>query len=293
MSVITKPMLSGKVDDLAHLTFPVAATPKLDGIRSLKVDGKLVSRTFKPIKNNHIRETLEATLPDGSDGEIMSGPTFQTCTSAVMTVAGEPEFTYHMFDFVTDDISTPYMERMEAMKAWFDENQPENVVLVYPEIINSVQELDEFEAKCLEGGYEGVMVRSLSSPYKCGRATLREGYLLKVKRFEDSEAVVVGYEELMHNDNVAKKDAFGRTERSSHKENKRPAGVLGKLIVKDVETGLEFGCGTGFDAKQRKELWENRDSLEGKLVKYKFFNIGVKELPRHPVFLGFRDKEDM
>lgn len=291
--MITKPMLSGKVDDVRHLTYPIAATPKLDGIRCLMVDGKLVSRTFKPIKNDHIRTTLEAVLPDGLDGELMSGTTFQDCTSAVMTKAGEPEFHFYVFDYVTDSLTKPYMDRMQDLKDWHEENNHPNIKLWTPVILNSVEELNEYEVHCLNYGYEGVMVRSLTGPYKCGRGTLREGYLLKIKRFDDAEAVVVGYEELMHNDNEAKKDAFGRTERSSHKENKRPAGVLGKLILKHPETGIEFGCGTGFDAAQRKKLWENPDELLGKLVKYKSFNIGVKEAPRHPVFLGFRDKEDM
>lgn len=293
MSLITKPMLSGKAPESDKLTYPLAASPKLDGIRALMVDGKLVSRTFKPIRNDHIRTTMEATLPEGLDGELMSGVTFQDTTSAVMRSSGEPDFTFYAFDYVTDDLAKPYMERMADMEAWFDENQPENVTLVLPKIINNSDELDAFEAECLADGYEGVMVRSLDGPYKCGRGTAREGYLLKVKRFDDAEAEVIGYEPLYHNANEATKDAFGRTERSSHKENKVAMELLGKLICKDIETGIEFGCGTGFDHAQREQFWQERDSLVGKFVKYKSFNIGVKEAPRHPVFLGFRDSEDM
>jgi len=48
---ITKPMLSGKFDDFdkesLELTYPLLGTPKLDGIRALKINGKLVSRAFK------------------------------------------------------------------------------------------------------------------------------------------------------------------------------------------------------------------------------------------------------
>jgi hypothetical protein len=33
--------------------------------------------------------------------------------------------------------------------------------------------------------------RSPHSPYKCGRSTEREAWLLKIKRFEDAEAVVL------------------------------------------------------------------------------------------------------
>ena len=57
------------------------------------------------------------------------------------------------------------------------------------------------------------MVRTPDSPYKCGRSTEREAWLLKIKRFEDAEAVVLGTYEGMSNMNEAGVDAFGRTKR--------------------------------------------------------------------------------
>src|ERR1019366_5223919 len=86
----------------------------------------------------------------------------------------------------------------------------------------------------------------------------REGYLLKLKRYDDCEAVVTGMEELMHNDNEAFTNELGRTARSSAKDGKRGAGVLGKLNLKGLNgdyAGVEFDCGTGFDAEQRKDFW--------------------------------------
>ena len=55
----------------------------------------------------------------------------------------------------------------------------------------------------------------------------------------------------------------------------------------------EFQIGTGFDAEDRKELWQqyNSGELTGKTIKFKYFPVGVKSKPRHPVFLGFRDME--
>lgn len=296
MNSIKKPMLAGVAQELDQMEFPVAVTPKIDGIRCLKVDGKVISRTFKPIKNDFIRETLERILPDNADGEILAGKTFQECSSAVMKKDGAPKFTYCMFDYVHDHHDVGYMERMAAMSGWYEENKPSlggYVRLLLPTIINNHEDLLALETKYLDEGYEGAMVRSLGSPYKNGRSTAREGYLLKIKRFSDSEAEIIGFVELMHNNNEATKDAFGRTERSSHKANKAPAGVLGKFVLKDLVTGVEFGCGTGLDASQRKKFWESQEELLGKAVKYKFFDVGVKDAPRHPVFLGFRDADDM
>ena len=290
MSLITKPMLSAKTpDDLSVISYPVGASHKLDGIRALMVDGKLVSRTFKPIRNRHIVSSLEPVLPDGIDGELMAGDNFQQVASGVMRESGEPSFTYFAFDYVKDGVDKPYMERMADLEAWYTEAQPKNVVLVLPKVVTGEEELLAFESESLAEGYEGVMIRSLDGPYKQGRATIREQYLTKIKRFTDSEAEVIGYEPLYHNANEAKKDNFGRTERSSHKENKVAMELLGKVICRDPETGIEFGVGTGFDHAQREQFWQERDSLIGKTITYKFFDHGIKDAPRHPVFDKFRD----
>jgi DNA ligase-1 len=69
MKQIQKPMLAGNYD-ASKAKFPYIATPKIDGIRFLMVNGVAVSRTFKPIRNNYLQQVLSETLPDGVDGEI-------------------------------------------------------------------------------------------------------------------------------------------------------------------------------------------------------------------------------
>jgi DNA ligase-1 len=56
--------------------------------------------------------------------------------------------------------------------------------------------------------------------------------------------------------------------------------------VRDWKTGVEFHVGTGFTAADRALMWAKPPI--GETVKYKFFPVGVKDKPRHPVFLGFR-----
>ena len=111
---ITKPMLAATLKDVSQLDYSKGylATQKLDGIRALMIDGKLVSRTFKPIRNKYIREMLEAVLPDGADGEIVCPGAFQATSSGVMSADGEPEFTYFMFDYVKDDLKKEYSSRV-------------------------------------------------------------------------------------------------------------------------------------------------------------------------------------
>lgn len=291
MSMIKKPMLAETCEDKSTLKFPVLATPKLDGIRCLVIDGQALSRKFKPIPNHYIRTKISRECPEGLDGEVMIPNTpFNEISSAVMSEEGKPDFKYYVFDYVTTDLKKPYTERMKELEAL---EVPDFVVKVLPRQIESLSELDALEEKFLSGGYEGVMVRSLHSPYKCGRSTVKEGYLLKIKRFRDAEAEIVGVEERLHNENEATTDELGHKKRSSHKANLVPSGMLGAFIVRDLTTGLTFSIGTGYTDEFRKEVWVNPTSYVGRIVKYKYQEVGQKDLPRFPVFVGFRDERDM
>lgn len=289
-----KPMLSGKLASLDKLFFPCYCTPKFDGIRCLIKDGIAVSRTLKPIRNKHVQEMLKG-LPEGLDGELMleTTSTFSEVSSAIMREEGEPNFRYLVFDYITiEDSRAGYLQRLNNL-----ELQAglicRFVSVILPQEINSLLEFEMFENKCLEAGFEGVMVRKGDGPYKFGRSTSKEGYLLKWKRFTDSEAEVQGFVEQTHNANEKEKDALGNSKRSQHKENLIPVGTLGALLVQDVKTKIEFSIGTGFNGADRAYIWGMRKKLIGKVVKYKYQEIGVLEKPRFPVFLGFRDKEDM
>lgn len=292
MPPISKPMLAGTFDP-AKASFPYIATPKIDGIRFTMVGGKAVSRTFKPIRNEHIQQLLSAHLPNGVDGELTCGNSFQTSTSGVMSITGKPNFKAWIFDYVREDRLDilPYKERLADLDLDASSLPFECEVLTGTEVADQ-SELDAYEGWMLWQEFEGVMVRSPGGGYKFGRATVRENTLLKVKRFKDSEAELLRIEEKMTNANPAESDAFGRVKRSTHASGMVPAGTTGALVVRD-ELGREFGIGSGLDDALRDEIWANPDKYLGRLVKYKYLDHGVKELPRHPVFLGFRDPDDV
>jgi len=293
--MITRPLLAATLEDVSSLKFPVLATPKLDGIRVLKVDGKAVTRKFKPIPNTHIRELLEKHLPDGIDGEIMTEGTFNDIQSKVMSFDGEPDFTFYAFDFVQSDLNRDYKERIDDLLHHFVDNPTKEfqVIVLYPVWIHSPEQLFEYEKTCLEQGYEGVMIRTPDGKYKCGRSTSKEQILMKLKRFYDAEAQIVGFEEKMHNENKQEKDEFGLSKRSTKKGGLIPADTLGALIVEDLKTGVKFGIGSGFTDELKKEIWIHRKKYKNKIVKYKYQSVGVKDAPRFPVFLGFRSKLDL
>jgi len=294
--MITKPMLSGKFknveDEIKHLSYPLLATPKYDGIRALMVGGKLLSRTFKNIPNKHIFKTCVEVLPNGLDGELVSG-TFNETSGNVMRHDGESEFEYHVFDYVKDSLEKPYSERMRDLK---ELKLPSWCVKVLPTQINNLEELEKLEKKYLSQGFEGIMLRSPNGVYKCGRGTVSQMDLVKVKRFKDAEAKIIGFEEEMHNANEAEKDNFGRTKRSTSQENKVGKNTLGALMVIGINEefkGVEFKLGTGFDQELRLKIWNLKNKLNGEIVKYKYQSEGGEDRPRFPVFIGFRDKRDM
>jgi len=290
---ITKPMLAGKCECPANLHFPVLATPKLDGIRCLKIRGRALTRSYKPISNRFAREWIEANLPDGVDGELMlRGGTFNATTSAIGRESGEPDFLFHVFDYVSEGVDVPYacrMQELARLPEW------EHVEKVLPVEIADADQLAAYEEKCLAEGYEGVMVRDPAGPYKCGRSTEREGWLLKIKRFEDAEAVVLEPYEGMTNQNEAGQDAFGRTKRSMAQAGMIGRGELGGFIVRVIDTGVEFRLGYNhvLGGIDRASLWLRKESLIGKLVKFSHQPSGAKDAPRFPKFIGFREAWDM
>lgn len=298
-----KPMLAATVDNVQALQFPLFASPKLDGVRAVFKDGKLISRSLKDIPNRHTQSIFKAVNKlagglEGFDGELIAGsPTapdvFRTTSSAVMTIAEAPDVKFFVFDEVPNGKDPGFEFRASAMARRLQKLKSDRVVLVPQVKVLSAEDLLTLEAKWLEQGFEGVMLRRLDGLYKHGRSTAKEGHLMKVKQFLDSEAEIIGFKQLMHNENEAKRNALGHLERSSHKAGKVGAGVLGAFVVRDVKTGVEFDIGTGFDAADRKKFWHARKPLVGQLVKYKYFPGGVKDKPRFPVFLGFRDLADL
>ena len=292
--MIKKPLLAATIKDPAtDIKFPCLVSYKLDGIRCLTIDGDAVSRKFKPIPNHFIRKSI-ATLPDGVDGEIMiPGVNFNDVQSAVMRQTGSPVFEYHVFDYVDTSLSVPYVDRIKRLEKLVKVHT--YVKIIKQVLITNLKSLLELEKKALDLGYEGLMIRSIDGTYKCGRSTLKEGILLKLKRFEDSEAEIIGFTELEHNNNPKEKDELGQSKRSSKQSGKSGANTLGNFLVRDIKSGVEFeiGTGEGLTGVLRKKIWLDKNQYLGTLVKYKFQPTQGAEKPRFPVWLGFRDKIDL
>ena len=197
-----------------------------------------------------------------------------------------------VFDDFTDS-KKPYEDRVAAVEDRVYKILPCKLEIYYllPRIVFGMLELQDFEQKSVTLGYEGVMIRDPAGPYKLGRSTTKDGYLLKIKRFHDTEGVVIGFEELMHNDNALETDERGYAKRVSKKAGKSGGNTLGALRV--FHNGVEFKIGTGFTDTVRSNIWCSKDKYLGKLVKFKYQGFGSLGAPRFPVFLSFRDEMDI
>lgn len=287
-------MLSATIKDIKQLKYPLLASPKLDGIRCIILNGKAVTRNLKPIPNKFIREFLEGIRElDGFDGEIMLGRgDFNNVQSAVMSEDGEPQdFYYAVFDY-HNDCALPYLDRLKRLSQYIEMLNNSRIRELPQYKVTKESEVLELEQEALADGYEGLMLRSGDAAYKFGRSTLREAKLMKLKRFEDDEAEIVSVEPLYENRNIATTNALGRTERSSHQGNLVAQKMVGALHVK-LSNGNEFAIGTGFDDITRKDLWARKNDLIGKKIKFKYQELSADGIPRFPVFLGFRDERDL
>lgn len=290
----------------AGVTFPVWHSPKLDGVRCLIKGGRAVSRSFTELPNRYVQQMLGTELLEGLDGELCVGPptdphVLNNTTSGVMSRDGAPDFIFYVFDFwnapaMPDGSPMGYAERYARLEAAFAQplyaGHPRIQLLVH-ELVSSAEALALIVDDDLASGFEGTMLRSPDGPYKWGRSTPKQQWLMKVKKFATGEARITGTTEMMVNENELEESALGLAKRSTAKDGMVPAGVLGSIQCEDLAKGWPFSVGSGFSAKERERLWQIRETLPGKILVYRHFELGAKNAPRLPIYHAFRDPIDL
>ncbi len=290
-----KPLLSCEVP-LDKVKFPIYISTKFDGIRALVIDGVVYSRSLKPIRNKHVQNLFGKPEYNGFDGELIVGDVyakdvFQKTTSGVMSEDGTPAVTFHVFDLwsMPDE---DYESRQRVLQdLLLQDSTMSNVLYTMIHKCQTVEDLEFFLNHEKNVGGEGLIGRSPKGRYKYGRSTPKEQFSMKFKFFEQDEFEVVGFNERMHNTNEQKRDELGYAERSSAKDGLVPTNTLGSLVLKYNDT--TFSCGTGFDDKLRKEMWDNKELYLGKLASIRYMSVGQVILPRVSSFQGFRDEDDL
>ena len=309
-----KPMLAGKfVEEKVVKQLPLFGQLKYDGIRVFIRDGIAYTRSLKPVRAETFQSWVAANSDflEGMDGEIICGsPTAPDCYRRTMQFTmsyNKPdEFTFYVFD-KWDEVTT-FEERfgiVEYVAGQFvmsniltTPSKPSPMKAAETLMLYTMKDVHAFHDTMIAQGQEGIILRRPDSYYKYGRGSPVQCECIKMKEggWVDTECKIVGFHEQLHNANEATLDNLGHTERSGHKENLIGKDTLGAISVTGAfENGVEFECrvGTGLDDEIRQVVWLNQDLYRKKIVKMKYFTVGIKDKPRFPTFLGFRDADDM
>lgn len=233
---------------------------KLDGVRGYW-DGRLLWSKQGKLLQPH--PDFVAGLPEFPlEGELWGGRgSFERTASIVKQpqVAEWLQLRFAIFDVPTG--SGPFSERIEVARAWFqDHPTPYTFVIEQVRVENSAQLQAELQRVEAAGG-EGLVVRNPQAPYAAGRSA----EVLKVKSFDDAEAVVVEH-------------------LPGQGENQ---GRFGALLVERPD-GLRFRLGTGFSAAERLD-----PPPLGSLVSYKYYGLYPSGIPRFPAFLHLRQDQGL
>jgi hypothetical protein len=102
-----KPMLAATIENVNALRFPLFASPKVDGVRGLIIEGVLRSRSMKTFPNAHVQAMFSNDLLNGLDGELIVGApnakdVYRVTQSAVANQRGTPDVTLYVFDDYAD-----------------------------------------------------------------------------------------------------------------------------------------------------------------------------------------------
>lgn len=130
----------------------------------------------------------------------------------------------------------------------------------------TVEQLREYGDTLTKLGHEGAMARRLDLPIAFDKTK----FLLKIKTFQDDEAEIEDFIE-----------GTGKY-----------VGMLGAIACRH-KNGNRFEIGSGFNDRQRQEIWANREKHRPLPVSYKFFELTDAGIPRFPIFRYFRVKEDL
>ncbi|MCG9678889.1 DNA ligase [Vibrio sp. Isolate24] len=199
---------------------------KLDGIRAIWNGTQLTTRNGKII---HAPDWFIKPLPDYAvEGELWAGRGNFHIVQKTVLDAQPLDVSWQKIDFMLFDMpyaAGDYQKRYYNIRHLVHTLKTSHIKLIEHTPIHSEQELFHFLDNVSEQKGEGLMLRKITSRYQAGRSS----DLLKMKKHQDAEGIVVGYK-------------VGKGKYS---------GKMGALLIQ-LNSGLEFYIGSGFSDEQRR-----------------------------------------
>jgi DNA ligase-1 len=234
---------------------------KLDGIRGYWNGKNLLTRGGNLI---HAPKWFTQGWPlTYLDGELWSKRAeFEKISSCVRKHAPQQQITiscWQKIRFMVFDLpkhSGTFSERIKQIKAEMATTDNHYWQIIKQEKVNSIAILNQRLADVVEKGGEGLMLHHQAAYYKIGRSQ----DLIKLKQYDDSEAIVVAY--------IAGKGKY--------------KNMMGSIRVK-MKSGLLFKIGSGFTDEQRK----NPPKI-GSTITFKYIGKTARGVPKFASFLRVR-----
>lgn len=232
---------------------------KLDGIRGRWTGKEMLTKGGNKI--NIPQYFINNFPPFPLDGEIWGGrQTFEKTSSIIKTSSydkGWDKLQYGIFDAPEQDVIIE--DRLEKAKKWFAAHPSEYAFIIPQHKLSNKEELAEKLSEIERLGGEGIIVVKRGSIYTNGRSV----DILKVKNFEDAEAIVIGY----------------TPGKGKHQ------GKMGSLIVELVkDRKIVFKIGTGFSDDVR----ESPPPI-GAMVTFKYTGNYISGIPKFPSYVRVRN----
>lgn len=232
---------------------------KFDGVRGFWSGSAMYSRSGRPID---LPMWFTDGFPDEPlDGELWIGHGRFDEISALVRQSAPDESDWRKVKFMVFDVpqlAQPFAMRYGYAQKQFTDISPYLVVIVQRQFTNAVA-LDAHLTQVIKEGGEGLMLHRKSALYHQGR----NQDLVKLKRYEDAEAEVVGY----------------------HQGKGKYLGMLGALEV-ETPSGIRFKLGSGLTDAERRN-----PPVLGSIVTYKYYGVTSNGVPRFASFMRVRSNQ--
>lgn len=295
--------------------FPLLASTKIDGARCCFLNGEMLTCSLKKVPNKQLQEKFEYLKKFSKDhniildGEIYSPDcTFQEIISYFMTqdfkdkksikkfnrVVEIPDhLEFYCFDVICNGNSNqPFQERLLKIDELFLQGTVRR--FLKNTVINNLKELENLFYTVITRGEEGLMLRSPQGIYKYNRATLKENIIYKMKPFMTFDGKIIGFVQSteVNEDAEKKTNELGHSVTSKKKDDRHTIEKCSAVYV-DYE-GQELKVTLAMTDEEKEEIWKNQKNYLNRWIEYKAMRVGMKEggLPRHPVFIRFREDKE-
>ena len=278
-----------------NIRFPAIAQEKADGVRCIIVVKKnsVVAYSRKgqqiDITGTPLEFAMQSCKEGIYDGELLviddneqilprkiGNGIVNKAIKGTVSQNEKNRFVFCAWDWIPENdyfnrrCNIPYEERLKILDNYLVRTK--HVKMIETRIVNDLNEAKSFYNEVLSRGGEGIIVKNVDGIWEAKRVK----HQVKMKLEKDVDLRIV--------------DVIEGTGKN--------AGALGALVLETDDGKLRVSVGTGFSDEQRKEFWNKKNELIGKICTIKGNGIiDAKNKDKAsiflPVFVELREDKDI